>query len=154
MASERLNYPDAVKELVGRKYRLCRSKSDRAALAEEATELLRSILGEDTPPITIPKLYNLASRLGATRGHEEDVDTVIPGYDAREDPMRLHLRDDPDTLEWSASDLKYLSDHWGNTHIEEIAYMLNRTETAVSYKARTLGLRNVPKMWDLRKVAP
>jgi hypothetical protein len=32
--------------------------------------------------------------------------------------------------------------------------MLNRTETAVAYRARQLGLRNIPKYYDLKKVAP
>lgn len=155
----RAQYPDPVKELVKRKYPLCRSRADREALTRECDALMRQLMPDvDHPPMTLQKLYNLASRLEATRGHANThVDWVgegeSGGYDAKTDATRLLLRDDPDTLQWTEGDLRYLREHWGQTWIEQIAYMLNRTEIAVAYKAREIGLRNVPKYWDISKVS-
>ena len=156
----RAQYPEPVKELVKRKYPLCRSRADREALTRECDELMRQLNPEiDHPPMTLQKLYNLASRLEATRGHANThVDWVGEGeaetYDAKNDPSRLKMRDNPDTLVWSESDDRYLRDHWGKTWIEQIAYFLQRTEISVAYRARHLGLRNIPKYWDIEKVAP
>jgi hypothetical protein len=153
----RAQYPEDVKELVRRKYPLCQKREDRLKLARECTELMRQLFPDrEVPEMTLQKLYNLASRLKSTRGHATThADWTAEDeqrYDAKEDVSRLKLRDDPDTLAWSAEDDRYLRDAWGETFIEQIAYMLNRTETAVAYRARELGLRNVPKYYDAKKV--
>ena len=146
MPSSRAQYSDEVKALVKAKYPLCKTPADRDRLAEEAGIGSRQ------------KLYNLASRLLATRPHsgsEESVDwSPDSGYDASQDTSRLYLRDDPDDLQWSKDDTRYLREHFGRTFIEDIAFFLNRTETSVAYEARRLGLRNVPKYYDAAKVAP
>ena len=155
----RAQYPEPVKELVRRKYPLCRSRADREALTRECDALMRELNPEAKhPPMSLQKLYNLASRLEATRGHSNThVDWVGEGeteaYDAKNDTSRLLMREDPDTLEWTESDDRYLREHWGKTWIEQIGYFLQKSEIAIAYRARTLGLRNVPKYWDVEKVA-
>lgn len=145
MSSVRTQYSEEVKATVKAKYHLCRTPEDRDALAREC--------GIDSRQ----KLYNLASRLNATRPHANSSSEWIDGeggYDAIEDESRLRDRDDPDLLVWSSDDDRYLTEHFGRTHIEHIAFYLSRTETAVAYRARRLGLRNVPKYYDIKKVAP
>lgn len=141
----RAQYSDEIKELVKLKYPRCRSVADREALAKE--------LGIES----LQKLYNLASRLGATRGHENTAAEVSAGadaiYDPRTDMTRLYMRDDPDTLVWTRDNNRYLIDSWRKFHIEDIAFQLNRSETAVAYQARKLRLRKVPMYYDAKKVA-
>lgn len=142
----RTQYSEEVKAIVKAKYHLCRTPDDRRALARECG------IG------SLQKLYNLASRLNATRPHSgSSADwehSADEGYDATQDRSRLELRDDPRTLVWTSDDDRYLREHFGRTFIENIAFYLNRTETAVAYRARQLGLRNIPKYYDLKKVAP
>lgn len=147
MSNSRAQYSDEVKALVKAKYPLCKTPADRDRLAEEAGIGSRQ------------KLYNLASRLLATRPHSgsegEPLDWAAEsGYEASQDTSRLYLRDDPDRLRWDNDDRRYLREHFGRTFIEDIAFFLNRTETAVAYEARRMGLRNVPKYYDASKVAP
>jgi len=143
--ANRTQYSEDVKAVVKAKYHLCRTPEDRDALARECGIGSRQ------------KLYNLASRLNATRphanSHAEWTDDE-EGYDATQDSARLYLRDNPATLVWSLDQDRYLSEHFGRTFIESIGFYLNRTETAVAYRARQLGLRNIPKYYDLKKVAP
>jgi len=144
MAS-RTQYSEEVKAIVKAKYHLCRTPEDRDALAAECGIGSRQ------------KLYNLASRLNATRPHANnhtEWTAEDEGYDATQDTSRLEMRDDPATLTWTTDQDRYLSEHFGRTFIESIGFMLNRTETAVAYRARQLGLRNIPKYYDLKKVAP
>ena len=144
----RAQYPNEVKALVKAKYPLCKTPADRDRLAEECGIGSRQ------------KLYNLASRLLATRPHSGNdgasAEWTIEdgGYEAYNDPTRLYLRDDPETLQWTADDNRYISEHFGRTFIEDIAFFLNRTETAVARQARILGLRSIPKYYDAYKVAP
>jgi hypothetical protein len=157
--ANRAQYPEPVKQLVKRKYHLCKSRADRESLTLECDALVRKLMPEAThPPMTLQKLYNLASRLEATRGHANSSADWSDGspddFDPKSDLTRLTERDDPDLLEWTASDDRYLREHWRATEIEYIAYYLNRTETAVAYRARQLSLRNVPKYYDAAKVAP
>jgi hypothetical protein len=143
--ANRAQYSDETKALVKAKYPLCKTPEDRDALAREC--------GIDSRQ----KLYNLASRLLATRphsGNQSDWVSDEEGYDATRDTSRLYLRDDFEQLTWTRDEDRYITEHFGKTFIEAIAFMLNRTETAVAYRARNLGLRNVPKYYDARKVAP
>ena len=146
MSNSRAQYSDEVKALVKAKYPLCKTPADRDRLAQEAGIGSRQ------------KLYNLASRLLATRPHsgaEEGIDwSAESGYEASQETSRLYLRVDPDYLRWTKDDRRYLGEHFGRTFIEDIAFFLNRTETAVAYQARKMGLRNVPKYYDAAKVAP
>ena len=139
----RAQYRPAKKAAVALKYPLCRTPEDRDRLARE--------LGIESRQ----KIYNLASRLEATRPHANSQQELTSdvGYDPTKDTTRLFLRDDPDRP-WSEDDDRYLREHFGRTFIEAIAVFLNRSETAVAYRARKLGLRNVPKYYDAGKVAP
>jgi hypothetical protein len=139
----RARYSAEVKAIVKAKYHLCRTPEDRDALAAECGIASRE------------KLYNLASRLSTTRSHADSRRVVTSDeqpYDATEDASRLLLRDDPETLTWSEDQDRYLSEHFGRTFVESIAFMLNRSETAVAYRARRLGLRGIPKYYDKIKV--
>jgi len=140
----RAQYSDETKAMVRALYPLCKTPEDRDRLAKT--------LGIGSRQ----KLYNLASRLEATRPHAGSSEdwTAEEGYNATKDYARLYLRDNPKTLKWSAEDERYMTEHFGRTFIEEIAGFLERTETAVAYKARLMGLRNVPKYYDVKKVAP
>lgn len=140
----RAQYRPAKKAAVALRYPLCRTPEDRDRLADE--------LGIESRQ----KIYNLASRLEATRPHANSQQELTSdvGYDATKDTTRLFLRDDPENLVWTEDDDRYLREHFGRTFIEEIGVFLNRSETAVAYRARQLGLRNVPKYYDVRKVAP
>jgi hypothetical protein len=142
--SNRAQYSDETKATVRAKYPLCKTPDDRDKLARECGIGSRQ------------KLYNLASRLVATRPHTNshvEWSGEDAAYDATRDDSRLYLRDDPDKLSWSADDDRYLREHFGRTFVEAIGFMLNRTETAVSYRARELGLRNIPRYYDAKKVA-
>lgn len=142
----RAQYTDEQRALVKAKYHLCNSPADRKALARE--------VGIES----IQKLYNLASRIKATRGHAnshtEWTDEDERGYDPTQDTNRLYIRDDYATFRFNAEQERYIREHWRHDFIEEIAFMLNCAETTVAYNARRLGLRNVPKYWDVRKVGP
>lgn len=140
----RAQYPDEIKALVKAKYPLCKTPADRDRLAKECGIGSRQ------------KLYNLASRLLATRPHsgsDNEWTAEDSGYDASADRSRLYLRDDPDALQWTPDDKRYLKEHFGKTFVEDIAFFLNRTETSVAYQARKMGLRNIPKYYDAAKVA-
>lgn len=153
-ASSRAQYPDETKALVKAKYPLCKTPEDRDRLARECGIGSRQ------------KLYNLASRLTATRPHsgsDTDWSSEELGYEPEQDFSRLYLRDDfPHRdengnvvgLVWTEDDRRYLREHFGRTKIEDIAFFLNRTETAVAYEARKMRLRNIPKYYDACKVAP
>jgi hypothetical protein len=142
--SNRTQYSDEIKNIVLAKYHLCRTPEDRDALAAECGIGSRQ------------KLYNLASRLDATRPHANshiEWSGEEGGYDATQDISRLYLRDDPISLLWTPDQDRYLSEHFGRTFVESIGFYLNRTETATAYRSRQLGLRNIPKYYDLKKVA-
>ena len=125
-------------------YPMCRSPEDR--------QLLADMYGIGS----IQKLYNLASRIDATRPHAGSSEdwTAEDGYDPTRDFPRLYLRDDPNSLVWDQDADRFLRDHFGKTLIEGLAMFLQRSESAVAYRARIMGFRNVPKYYDLRKVAP
>ena len=130
----RAQYSDNTKRNIYLMYPLCLTREDRIDLAEE--EGIESLA----------KLYNLGSRLDATRGHAIDADEVYF------DIARLLIRDDPDTHAWLPKRDRYIKTAWRHLHIEKIAYRLRCSETAVAYRARQLGKRNVCYYWDARKV--
>lgn len=140
----RAQYSPAKKAAVAIFYPLTSTPEDRDRLVEMLDVESRQ------------KMYNLASRIGATRPHANSQQelTSDTGYDPTLDMSRLFLRDDPEKLVWTKDDDRYLRRHFGRTFIEAIGVFLNRSETAVAYRARKLGLRNVPKYYDVRKVAP
>lgn len=145
-SGSRAQYSEEQKALVLSKYNLCFSSDDRMTLAEEAEVE------------SLQKLYNLSSRLGATRPHtgsgEEWTADTADGYDVTQDYSRLYLREDFYNLQWTEKEDAFITEHFGRSFIEEIAFFLNHSETAISYRARKLGLRNIPKYWDIMKVAP
>jgi len=142
--SERTHYSFEKKALIHAKYRTCKSGPDR----------LRVVREHDIG--SIQRLYNLASRIDATRRHAGSSDDWADddGYMASKDYARLYLRDSFKDLNWSEDDDRVMIDHFGRTPIEDIGLFLSRSETAVAYRARVLGLRNIPKYYDIKKVAP
>ena len=141
--ASRAQYTDEQKAAVSILYKLCRTPEDRDRVAADVGIGSRQ------------KLYNLASRIDATRPHANSQQEITSddGYNARLDTSRLFLRDDFTSVEWSEDDERYLREHFGRTFIEDVGVFLNRSETAVAYKARTMGLRNVPKYYDVAKVS-
>jgi hypothetical protein len=135
---ERARYTNYVKDQVRKRYGLCRTTADKQALADE--------LGIGS----VPKLYNLASRLGATG--KEGVDETGGNVEAHEDE-RLLLREDPDSTEFSLESDRYLRAEFGRRTVEAIAFHLHHSETAILYRARQLGLRQPVKYWNTVKVA-
>jgi hypothetical protein len=130
----RAQYSEATKREVYLKYPLCLTRDDRIDLAAE--------LGIES----LAKLYNLGSRLDATRGHDIDADSVYF------DPARLLIRNDPDDVVWLPQHDRYIKNAWRSLKIEQIAFRLDRSEIAISYRARQLGKRNVCYYWDAKKV--
>lgn len=145
--ARRAKYTNAQKELVRDKYPLCRTLEDKEALAAE--------LGIES----IHKLYNLASRLRATRTYDEwavgsgDTSDDMPDrYDATDDLDRLRLRETPADTTFTAEDDRYLKRSFGRQTIEQISFHRGHTETAMLYRARHLGLRRPVRYWDTTKV--
>lgn len=141
----RAKYADWQKELVRRKYPLCRTTRDKMALCNEAQIS------------TLHKMYNLASRLGVTRTHHDGVqvgesDGPSELYDATTDGSRLTLRESPATTTFSAEDDTFLRENFGSQTIEQIAFRCEHTTTAMSYRARVLGLRRPVKWWQTEQV--
>jgi hypothetical protein len=135
--NERARYSTHVKDQVRKRYGLCRTTADKQALADE--------LGIGS----VPKLYNLASRLGAT-GKESA--TSLSWSAAHEEARHLE-REDPDTIEFTSEADRYLRSEFGRRTPEAISFHLHHTETALLYRARHLGLRQPVKLWDIVKVA-
>ena len=133
LARQRTRYSAYIKEQVRQRYKLCRTTADKEELAEE--------LGIGS----VSKLYNLASRLGAAGGEAEIRD---PG-----DAQHSVIRETPGEVSWTRSADRYLRDEFGRRAIEDIAYHLGRSEPAVFYRARHLGLRTPVKHWRLDKVS-
>lgn len=133
MARQRTRYSAYIKEQVRQRYHLCRTTKDKEELAEE--------LGIGS----VSKLYNLASRLGAAGKESELLDPRQSSESA--------VREKPGQVDWTGASDRYLRDEFGRRPIEDIAYHLGRSETAVLYRARHLGLRTPVKHWRLDKVA-
>jgi hypothetical protein len=96
--SKRTQYEDWQRELIRRKYHLCKNRKDRLRLFREA-----GISSEG-------RGCNLAYREGATCPHAQKVSDrlkpLLPLYEPRNDPA-IHLRrDDPEMLlpHWQAKD--------------------------------------------------
>lgn len=138
---KRERYSAHLKNEVRRRYPLCQSIDDKQALADA--------LGIDS----LHKLYNLASRIGVTRPSvNSPAHNVRRSYEPRHDATRLALREDPSSTTFADTDDLYIRTHYGRQHVEEIAYLLDHTETAVMYRARQLGVRKPVWFWELRKV--
>lgn len=134
---QRARYSNYVKDQVRQRYPLCRTTDDKENLAEELT------IG------SVAKLYNLASRLGATgkEGAERHSMRVA------NEEERLLIRERPETTVFSPEADRYLQAEFGRRSAATIAFHLHHTETAVLYRARQLGLRQPVKYWDIVKVA-
>lgn len=135
---ERARYSNHVKDQVRKRYGLCRTTADKQALADE--------LGIGT----VPKLYNLASRLGATG--KEGIDETGGSEDSNL-KERLLLRENPNDTIFSAEAERYLTDEFGRRTVEAISFHINHSETAVLYRARHMGLRLPVKHWNIVKVS-
>lgn len=141
----RAKYADWQKDLVRTKYPLCRTTRDKEALCREAQIS------------TLHKMYNLASRLGVTRTHHDGLqasDGERGGdlYDATTDATRLSLREIPSQTAFSEADDTFLRENFGSQTIEQIAFRCEHTTTAMSYRARVLGLRRPAKWWPAEQV--
>jgi hypothetical protein len=127
--------PEVIAQVILR-YPLCITTEDKVNLAKE--------LGIET----VEKLYNLASRHGATgRGSAAKL-----ARDAAQNPDLLDNREDFVEVKWTRKADKYLKERFGSKPIESIAFHVGHTETAVLYRARKLGLRLPVKIWKLEKV--
>lgn len=142
---DRAQYDEETKWWIRHKYRYCRNTADKIRLVNEYE------IG------SLQKLYNLSSRLNATRPHA-NTHRDLTGeqaelYEPHLDFDRLSLREDPDKVEWTKDDDRVIKEHFGKyTLIEDLAFFLDHTESAVAYRARHLGLRNVPHYYDADKV--
>jgi hypothetical protein len=136
MPKKRTRYSNYIKDQVKKRYPLCRTTEDKEKLADE--------LGIGS----VSKLYNLASRLGAAATDLQPGDHL----DAHSN-RRLLEREDPDEINFSAASDRYLRSEFGRRGIEDIAYHLKHSETAILYRARKLGLRKPVKYWRTSKVA-
>lgn len=67
-------------------------------------------------------------------------------------PARWSLRD-PWPLEWPPHTDALLRARVGRRPLPVLAYLCGRTEAAVAYRARVLGLREVPRVYELAPVA-
>jgi len=134
---QRARYSNYVKEQVRQRYPLCRTTADKENLARE--------LGIGS----VAKLYNLASRLGAT-GKEGSKNHT---YALAEGEERLLVREDPGSTTFTPDADHYLRAEFGRRAASVIAFHLHHTETSVLYRARHLGLRQPVKYWDIVKVA-
>jgi hypothetical protein len=168
--SSRNIYSDEVKALVKLTYPACRNEAEKLVLAAEL-----GICDSDGNP-AVWKLYNLASRLGASGQSGKARASEI--YDASEDRARLFLRENPSTARpFSTDEDAFIHEHFPNEQrlqwlpIETIGARLNRSETAIAYRTRQLNirgrvhvpgagsytntrpLRRIPQLWDWRKVS-
>ena len=130
---QRARYSNYVKDQVRQRYPLCRTTAHKEQLAQE--------LGIGS----VAKLYNLASRLGATgkEGAERH------SYAVAREEERLLVREDPATTVFSSEADQYLRAEFGRRAAFVIAFHLHHTETAILYRARHLGLRRPVKYWDI-----
>lgn len=140
--AQRARYSAYVKDQVRKRYPLCRTTADKVALAEEL-----DIRDEKGRP-SISKLYNLASRLKAA-GQDIEPGSHMEAHD----PTRLAEREDPTETKFTRQNDRYLKNEFGRSPIEDIAYHLSHSETAVMYRARHLKLRLPVKYWRIDKVA-
>lgn len=145
-ASRRTQYTDGQKQIVRTKYPQCRTLEDKEALAAE--------VGVSS----VHKLYNLASRLGVTRTHDEwakrpDEVSDETGHDPITSPRRLQLREPFASTVFSATDDDFLRRNFGRQTIEQVAYHRDHTVSAMLYRARHLGLRRPAKTWNADQVA-
>jgi hypothetical protein len=134
---QRARYSNYVKDQVRQRYPLCRTTADKEHLATE--------LGIGS----VAKLYNLASRLGATG----KTGAEIHSHSVAHEKGRLLIRENPDSTVFSLDADRYLQAEFGRRSAATIAFHLHHTETAVLYRARQLGLRLPVKYWDIVKVA-
>jgi hypothetical protein len=132
----RTRYSSQVREEVRKRYPLCRNTEDREALAID--------LGIGS----VSKLYNLASRLGVAGKN------MAPGeHEESHSHDRLTHRETPADTVFSKQDDRYILKEFGRRTIEDIAFYLQHSETAVLYRARHLKMRKPVKNWRVDKVA-
>lgn len=134
---QRARYSNYVKDQVRQRYPLCRTTADKEHLATE--------LGIGS----VAKLYNLASRLGATGKTGAELHSHVIAHEEE----RLLVRENPDDTTFDTDADHYLRAEFGRRSTATIAFHLHHTETAVLYRARQLGLRLPVKYWDILKVA-
>jgi hypothetical protein len=142
VSQERARYSSYTKQQVRERYPLCRTTEDKRILAAEL-----NIFDEDGAA-SVPKLYNLASRLKATgRASADDLASAVANHDDH-----LRHRQIPEETEFTRDGDRYLRSEFGRRPPELIAKHLHLTETAVIYRARHIGLRKPVKYWPGRKV--
>ncbi|WP_217924691.1 hypothetical protein [Miltoncostaea oceani] len=139
--SRRTQYTEDQKAIVRAKYPQCRTVADKERLAEEVGVT------------SVHKLYNLASRLGVTRSNDEWArrpDEIIEAAanDPILSPKRLAARDPFFETSFDADSDDFLRRNFGRQTIEKIAFHLDKTVSAMLYRARHLGLRKPNKYWE------
>jgi hypothetical protein len=142
MAQGRTRYTRWQKQQVMLHYPSCRTTRDKEELAERLQIL------DDAGEPSVAKLYNLASRLKVTQGHDQQERLA-----AITDQDRLKERQDPTQTTFNGKDDRYIKSEHGRRTPDAIAFHLGHTETAALYRARQLGLRRPAKNWPALKVA-
>jgi hypothetical protein len=131
-------YTDEQKKLVLERYPYCKTNKEKQDLMQQ--------LGMKN----LSQLYNLANRLGATRRRGQD--PTEHGVDEAFLPERRLEREYPHESNWTIDEDEYIVSSFGRMRIEEIAYHLKHTETAILYRARKVGARNYCKYWPASHV--
>lgn len=139
-------YPEAIRDRVLAEYPYCTTPDEKQELADS--------LGMDS----LNKLYNLASRLKATRTTNED--DMHMGIEQADDVEAMLLKDQNakviskiSTTVFTEADDEYLKNHWGNTKLSMISAQRRHSEPALLYRARHLGLRKLQPQWDIKDVS-
>jgi hypothetical protein len=138
----RTRYTRWQKQQVKLHYPSCRTTKDKEELAE------RLGIVDDQGRPSVAKLYNLASRLKVTQGHDQEERQA-----AITDHERLLEREAPGDTVFTPQDDRYIRSEHGRRPTDAIAFARGHTETATLYQARRLGLRKPVKNWNAVKVA-
>lgn len=134
-------------ELIRLRYALCKTPADKRWLAEQA-----GLFDEQGQP-SISKLYNFASRRGWTRFYPGQLTAGEQEMEQRAfDARRLFERGDSERV-FSIYEDDYIRANFGSDAVERIAFHLSLSELQVAHRARQLGLRTLPRVWDFAKVS-
>lgn len=136
-------YTEEQRALTIKHYPTCRTRQEKLELCEK--------LGISD----IRRLYNLACQLGLTRKNEDLSNAEFFKYMAgdksvlqlkrrfqqQDEKEILSRREDPETLQWTKEDDKFLQTHFGSMDIAQIAFQRGHSETAIMYHARKVKRR-------------
>jgi len=146
-------YPERTKRALRRRYPWARAEADKIWLGEQL-----GICGP-TREQTRSRMFTAIDRV-RTKAAETAEATGTPNRAAREYAERVALnprlrlrRDDPAELEWTAFHDDYLRRWFCRQEAEFTAVFFGRTEAAVLWRARELGLRRHPRSIELGRLS-